>query len=69
MKFNLKKTKVMKILKNDEGLKIVKDAYRQAVDQVNKFKYLGAWIMNDGRCNTEIIMRIGIAKSAFSKRK
>jgi len=36
---------------------------------VNKFKYLGAWIMNDGRCNTEIIMRIGIAKSAFSKRK
>jgi len=33
MKFNVKKTKVMKILKNDEGLKIVIDAYTQAVEQ------------------------------------
>jgi len=40
MKSNVKKTKVMKILKNDEGLKIV--MHRQAVGQVNKFKYLGA---------------------------
>jgi len=27
--------------------------HRQAVEQENKFKYLGAWIMNDGRGNTK----------------
>jgi len=41
----------------------------QAVEQMNKFKYLGAWITNDGRCDTEISMRIGMAKDAFSKHK
>jgi len=35
------------------------------VEQVNEFKYLRAWIKNDGRCGTEITM----AKDAFSKRK
>ena len=39
------------------------------VEQVNKFKYLGAWTTDDGRCETEIKARIGMAKDAFSKRK
>ena len=34
-----------------------------------KFKYLGAWITEDGRCETEIRTRIGMVKDAFSKRK
>jgi len=41
----------------------------EQVEQGNKFKYLGAWIMNDGRCNTEIRTRIGMAESAFSKKE
>jgi len=47
MKINVKKTKGMKISKNMGGLKRVIE--RQAVEQVNKFKYLGAWIKNNGR--------------------
>jgi len=42
------------------------------VEQVNKFKYLGAWIVNDGLSNTEKRTSrptpIGMAKSVFSKR-
>ena len=41
----------------------------QNVEQVNKFKYFGAWITEDGRCETEIKTRIRMAKDAFSKRK
>ena len=41
----------------------------QKVEQVNRFKYLGAWITEDERCETAIRTRIGIAKDAFSKRK
>ena len=41
----------------------------QKVEQVSKFKYLGAWITEDGRSETEIKTRIGMAKDAFSMRK
>jgi len=41
----------------------------QAVEQENNLKYLGAWNMNDGRCNTDRRTRIGMAKEVFSKRK
>ena len=68
MKINVKKTKVMKISKKGGGrVNILIDG--QKVEQVDKFKYLGAWITEDGRCETEIKARIGMAKGAFSKRK
>ena len=67
MKINVKKTKVMKISKNGGTMNIMIDD--QNVEQVNKFKYLGAWITEDGRCETEIRTRIGMAKDTFSKRK
>jgi len=54
----------MKLSKNERGLKIV--IYGQAVDQVNKFTYLGAWIMNEVRCDTKIRTRIGMAKDTFN---
>ena len=65
MKINVKKTKVMKISRNGGTMNIMIDG--QKVEQVNKFKYLGAWITEDGRCETEIRTRIGMAKDAFSK--
>ena len=67
MKINVKKTKVIKISKNWGTMNIMIDG--QKVEQVNKFKYLGAWITEDGRCETEIRTRIGMVKDAFSKRK
>lgn len=36
---------------------------------MKKFQYLGAWIVDDGRCEVEIKARIAMAKVAFSKRK
>ena len=39
------------------------------MEQVDRFKYLGSTMTADGRCETEIKIRIGMAKDAFSKRK
>ena len=39
----------------------------EIIKQVNKFKYLGSIITEDGRCESEIKQRIGIARSAFGK--
>jgi hypothetical protein len=41
----------------------------QLVEQVPRFKYLGAMITEDGRSEQDVRIRIGMAKSAFSKRK
>src|SRR6266568_2354808 len=67
MRINVRKTKIMKILKIEEAMKIMIDG--QMVEQVKKFKYLGAWITDDGRCDAEIRSRIAMVKDAFIKRK
>jgi len=40
-----------------------------AVEQVNKFKFLGTWITIHGSGDTEIRTSIGMAKDVFSKKK
>jgi hypothetical protein len=68
MKVNVKKTKTMLVSKGTGGtVNIVIDG--QVVEQVKKFKYLGAMISEDGRCETEVKVRIGMAKDAFNKRR
>lgn len=68
MKINIKKTKVMKVSKSEEGrVSIVIDG--KEIEQVRSFKYLGSTMTEDGRCETEIKIRIALAKDAFSKRK
>ena len=67
MKINVDKTKVMKVSRNGGEINISIDG--QKVEQVSKFKYLGAWITEDGRSEVEIRTRIGMAKDAFNKRK
>ena len=37
----------------------------QVLEQVKKFKYLGQWIKDDGRCECEIKNRIQIARRTF----
>ena len=39
----------------------------QVLEQVKKFKYLGQWITDDGRCECEIKNRTEIARSTFIK--
>ena len=70
MKVNIKKTKVMKVSRRGKGeINIRIDGER--LEQVDRFRYLGALITSDGRCETEIKTRIGtcMAKNAFNKRK
>ena len=42
---------------------------RIKLEQVKKYKYLGSWLTEDGRTETEIKVRISMAKEAFCKRK
>jgi hypothetical protein len=68
MKVNVKKTKVMKVGRKDgAAMNIFIEGGK--VEQVSKFKYLGSWITEDGRTETEVKERIGMAKEAFNKRK
>jgi len=39
------------------------------IEQVKSFKYLGSTMTEDCRCETEIKVRIALAKEAFSKRR
>jgi hypothetical protein len=69
MKINVKKTKTLLVSKQKTGGKVDITIYDQKVEQVTKFKYLGALISEDGRCESEVKVRIGMGKDAFSKRK
>ena len=58
----------MKVSRRGEGeINITIDGER--LEQVDRFRYLGALITSDGRCKTEIKTRIGMAKNAFNQRK
>src|SRR6218665_1113578 len=68
MKGNIKKTKVMKVSRKGEGvISITIDG--EILEQGERFRYLGALITSDGRCETEIKTRIGMAKNSFNQRK
>ena len=65
MKINTKKTKTMKFSRtNDTKVKIKIDG--EEIENVAKFRYLGALINEDGRDTKEIRSRIGMAKQAFN---
>ena len=67
MKKKKKKTKVMKVSRNvGEEINIMINGSR--IEQVKSFKYLGSTMTEDGRCETDIKVRIALAKEAFSKR-
>ena len=68
MKINVKKTKAMVVSKNEvKTVNIVVD--EKSVEQVERFKYLGSLISQDGRCITDVKSRIAMAKEAFNRRK
>ena len=74
LKMNVKKTKTMLMSRDHdrdrrEGInrRVNIMVNGQKLEQVQKFKYLGQWITEDGRCNLEVKTRIEIARSAFTK--
>ena len=68
MKTNVKKTKVMKISRKGCG-KIDIYVNGERIEQVTKFKYLGALLTEDGKYDVEIRSRLAMAKDAFNKSK
>ena len=63
MELNVKKTKVM-VMEKQPGMKITIKSNRVALEQVNKYKYLGTLITADTRCMQEIMRGIVIAKKS-----
>lgn len=65
MRINIKKTKVMKIGKQQSQIHVVIEG--KVLEQVHNFKYLGSLIAEDGYCEKEIRARIAMAKAAFER--
>ena len=68
MKINVRKTQTM-IVSRKKGSIVSIEIDGLKVEQVAKFKYLGAWITDDAKCDLELRDRIAVAKEAFSKRR
>ena len=65
MKINTKKTKTMKFSRtNDTKVKMKIDG--EEIENVAKFRYLGALIIEDGIDTKKIRSTIGMAKQAFN---
>lgn len=68
MKIKTKKTKVM-IISRKIGGQLNITIVGKKVEQVSKFKYLGAGISADGGCGKGLKIRIGMAKHTFCQRR
>ena len=66
LSINCKKTECMVVSRKD-SLKCELKIGDIKIKQVKKFSYLGSMLTEDGKCDTEIQRRIGIAKDAFQK--
>jgi len=65
MKINIKNTKTLKVSRNvGEEINIMINGSR--IEQIKSLKYLGSTMTEDGRCETEIKVRIVLAKEEFS---
>ena len=70
LEMNTKKTKTMVVRRNiKDGTKISIKVDGVTLEQVESYQYLGQLITEDGRCETEIRRRIGIARTNFLKMK
>ena len=69
LKLNTAKTKVMVVTKGSDQVRINVRVGEEALEQVEKYKYLGSLVTQDGRCVEDIKTRIAIAKNAFTKIK
>ena len=66
LKINRSKTECMVTAKGDVPTCNI-TIRNEPIQQVSKFKYLGSTLTEDGRCESEIKQRIGVARSAFIK--
>ena len=66
MRINTKKTKIMVASRKDR-LETDITLQGDSVEQVNEFKFLGAYKTNNGDCTKEIKRRIGMAREKAGK--
>ena len=64
--FGQGKTEVMGITKRAEELNVNIRMEGRHITQIEKYKYLGVMVTKDGRCDTELLKRIGMAKTTFN---
>ncbi|GFO41176.1 endonuclease-reverse transcriptase [Plakobranchus ocellatus] len=69
LELNSKKTEVMVISRKQESPKCDIFINKVKLKQIEKFKYLGTIISNDGKTNREISARTAQAKINFQKMK
>ena len=70
MKINVKKIKTKRMsISMRGGVKFHIEIYGKTVEQVKKFRYLGALVTEDGRCEAEIKAREAMTKESFNNRK
>jgi len=69
LSLNCKKTECMVITKKKIVPRCEIIVENNLITQVKKFNYLGSVVTEDGRCDTEVRRRIGMAKDAFQKMK
>ena len=68
LKMNVKKAKTVVVCRDTEGnQRIFFKVNGEDLEQVDKFKYLGQWINEDGTCDQEVKCRIEMARTAFIK--
>ena len=68
MSLNVNKTKVM-VMSREGNVQCEIKLNQVVLEQVNRYKYLGSWITEDVRCESEIVARIAMAKTAFWQNK
>ena len=68
MEVNVKKTKTM-VFNKSGNIQCSITANGTNLEQVSKYKYLGSWITEDGKCELDIKTRIAMAKDVFWKHK
>ena len=64
--FGQGKTEVMGITKRAEELSVNIRMEGRHITQIGKYKYLGVMVTKDGKCETEVLKRIGMAKTTFN---
>ena len=67
LKINISKTEVMWLTKKAGQLTVRISFEDRAIDQVDSFKYFGSMMCESGKCDTDMRMRIGMAKASFGQ--
>ena len=69
LKLNISKTKVMVVSKSTQNIRTNIFVGGEQLEQVERYKYLGSVVTQDGRCDQEIKTRLAIARSAYIRIK